>query len=189
MTTRLQAEEPAEPVVIPDDPFGATELHRSLPSIRYRQLWRAGLAAFALQAATLIAWSRHLWSGFDLTNDFATFSQAWNQIGTGHLNPYESTFAYDYPHYGYAFWQSHFELMMWPLALLRTLDGSTFSLLVVQDLALAGFGLVAFRLGLELLQSHWGPGFAGGPVVALGLLVTLLITPWTYWAASFDFHF
>ena len=136
-----------------------------------------------------MVWSRHLWDRFDLTSDFATFSQAWNQIGTGHLNPYESTFAYYYPHYGYPFWQSHFELMMWPLALLRTLGASAFSLLVVQDLALAGFGLVAFRLGLELLDRNWGRHLAGGPVVALGLLVALLITPWTYWAASFDFHF
>jgi hypothetical protein len=184
----MQAEEPTEPV--PDDePIRASEPPLSALSVRYRQLWLAGCAAFTLQAATLITWSRHLWSRFDLTSDFATFSQAWDQIGTGHLNPYESTFAYFYPHYGYSFWQSHLELIMWPLALLRTLGASAFSLLVVQDLALAGFGLVAFRLGLELLQKNWGPGIAGGPVVALGLLVVLLITPWIYWAASFDFHF
>jgi hypothetical protein len=189
VTTGLQAEEPAEPVAIPGEPTQSSERRPSPLSVRYRQLWVASCVAFALQAAALIAWSRHLWSRFDLTSDFATFSQAWSQIGTGHLNPYESTFAYYYPHYGYAFWQSHLELMMWPLALLRTLGASAFSLLVVQDLALAGFGLVAFRLGLELLQRHWGPGFAGGTVVALGLLAALLITPWTYWAASFDFHF
>lgn len=189
MTTRLQSGEPGEPAVIPAEPFEAPDPPRSTLSVRYRQLWLAGCAAFALQAATLIGWSRHLWSRFDLTNDFATFSQAWNQIGTGHLNPDESTFAYYYPHYGYSFWQSHLELMMWPLALLRTFGLSAFSLLVVQDLALAGFGLVAFRFGLELLNRNWGPHLAGGPVVALGLLVALLVTPWTYWAASFDFHF
>jgi hypothetical protein len=197
VTIRPDTEGPAEPGVvlqrtsgaIPEETSGALTLRYSPLSIGFRQLWLAGCAAFALQAAMLVAWSRHLWIRFDLTQDFATFSQAWNQIGTGHLNPYESTFAYYYPHYGYAFWQSHLELIMWPLALLRALGANSFSLLVVQDLALAGFGLVAFRLGLELLQRHWGPGVAGGSIVAIGLLVALLVTPWTYWAASFDFHF
>ena len=171
---------------------GLTDL-RQLPRSplipRFRRLWVAGCAAFAVQAAVLISWSWHLWSRYDLTTDFATFSQAWNRIGTGHLNPYETTFAYNYPHYGYPFWQSHLELMMWPLALLRTLGASAFSLLIIQDLAIAGLGLVALRLGLEHLQRHWGERYAGGPAVAVGLLVALLITPWTYWAASFDFHF
>ena len=108
----MLADDPAEPVVILDESTRASGRHGSSLSVRYRQLWSGGCVVFALQAATLIVWSRHLWSRFDLTSDFATFSQAWNLIGTGHLNPYESTFAYYYPHYGYPFWQSHFELMM-----------------------------------------------------------------------------
>jgi hypothetical protein len=155
----------------------------------YRRIWTIGVIAFLVQAGGLIAWSRHLYSRFDLTSDFATFSQAWNQIGTGHLDPYDTTFAWYYPHYGYPFWQSHFELMMWPLALLRAVGLSSFSLLVVQDLALAGFGLVAFRLGIEIVQKHWDQALSAGPFVALGLLVALLASPWTYWTASFDFHF
>jgi hypothetical protein len=189
VTNEVRADDPATPAVDTSPPGPDPDHRPAALSLRYRQIWVAGCVVFGLQAAALIAWSRHLWSRFDLTNDFATFSQAWNQIGTGHLNPYETTFPYNYPHYGYPFWQSHFELMMWPLALLRAVGASAFSLLVVQDLAIAGLGLVAFRLGLELLQTHWGPGVAGGPVVALGLLVALLVTPWTYWAASFDFHF
>ena len=85
----------------------------------------------------------------------ATFSQAWQQIGSGHLSPYETTFPWYYPHYGYPFYQSHLELMMWPLALLHAAGASAFSLLVVQDLVLAGSGLVALRWGLELLDRHW----------------------------------
>ena len=155
----------------------------------YRQLWRVGCVAFFLQGAGLLLWSWHLWSRFDLTSDFATFSQAWAQIGSGHLNPYESTFAYNYPHYGYPFWQSHFEILMWPLALLRLIWASTFDLLIIQDLVLAGFGLVAFRFGLEYLQAHWSKAVRGAPGVGTGLLVVLLASPWTYWTASFDFHF
>ena len=147
-----------------------------------------GAAAFLLQLAVLIAWSAHLWQRYSLTSDFATFSQAWDQIGTGHLNPYETTFAYFYPHWGYPFWQSHFELLMWPLALLRTVGLSAFSLLVVQDLALAGFGFSLFRLGLDHLEEHWTER-RGATVVGTGLLVALLVCPWTYWTASFDFHF
>ncbi len=155
---------------------------------RFRTLWLVGVAAFGLQLVGLVAWSRHLWDRFDLTSDFATFSQAWSQIGTGHLDPYETTFAYHYPHYGYPFWQSHFELVLWPLALLRAVGLSAFSLLVVQDLALVGFGLVLFRTGLEHLGRHWPEARPGARVAGAGLLVALLVSPWTYWAASFDFH-
>jgi hypothetical protein len=78
---------------------------------------------------------------------------------------------------------------MWPLALLRTVGLSPFSLLVVQDLAIAGMGLVVFRMGLEHLDRHAVVAPRAGPAFGLGLLVALLITPWVYWTASFDFHF
>lgn len=188
MTDATHTEAPASDDAEGDRAPGAALLPTGL-SVRYRQVWVAGCALFAVQAAGLLAWSTHLWRRYDLTSDFATFSQAWSQIGTGHLNPYETTFAYNYPHYGYPFWQSHFELLMWPLALLRAVGFSAFSLLVVQDLALAGMGLVVLRMGLELLQRHWRTASRWGPLVGAGLLVALLVTPWTYWTASFDFHF
>lgn len=155
----------------------------------YRQLWTVGCVLFGLQAVGLMVWSRHLWSRFDLTDDFASFSQAWSLIGSGHLDPYQTTFAYNYPHYGFPFWQSHFEIVMWPLALLHLVWSSPFVLLIVQDLALAGTGLVALRFGLELLQAEWPVEVSGAPLIGIGLLVVLLANPWTYWTASFDFHF
>ena len=97
-------------------------------------------------------WSGHLWSRFDETSDMGTFSQAWSQIATGHLNPYETTFPYNYPHYGYPFYQSHLELMMWPLAILYFVWPHAIDLLVVQDLAIAGAGLVGLRWALEMLD-------------------------------------
>jgi len=115
--------------------------------------------------------------------------QAWSLIGSGHLDPYQTTFAYNYPHYGFPFWQSHFEIVMWPLALLHLVWSSPFVLLIVQDLALAGTGLVALRFGLELLQAEWPVEVSGAPLIGIGLLVVLLANPWTYWTASFDFHF
>ncbi|MGH9078787.1 MAG: DUF2079 domain-containing protein, partial [Acidimicrobiales bacterium] len=166
----------------------ATAPARYLPD-PLRRVWYLGVAIFTLQFVGLAAWSWHLWSHFDVTNDLATFGQAFSQIGTGHLNPYETTFPYNYPHWGYPFYQSHFELLMWPLALLYTATRSLFTLLVVQDLALAGAGLAALRWGLEYLARRWPDHRRGAPIVAGGLVVLLLVNPWTYWSVSFDFHF
>lgn len=117
----------------------------------------------------------------------ATYDQAWEQIATGHLDPYLSTFAYHYPHWGYPFYQSHLELIMWPLALLYWVWPHAIDLLVVQDVALSGAGLVAYRWGLEHIDAHWRHrATAHAPAVVLGLV--LLASPWTYWVASFDFH-
>jgi hypothetical protein len=144
---------------------------------------------FAAQLVGLVVYSVHIWRRFDLTSDFAAFHQAWQQIATGNLDPRLTTFAYQYPNYGYPFWQSHFELAMWPLALLWYGSHSSLVLLIVQDVALAGAGLVALRWGLELLETHWPPRTRGQTAVGIGLLVVLLVNPWTYWTASFDFHF
>jgi Predicted membrane protein (DUF2079) len=152
-------------------------------------VWRIGLALFALQLIGLLIYSVHVWRRFDLTSDFATFQQAWEQIATGHFSPYLSTFAYNYPSYGYPFWQSHFELLMWPLALLWYVCSSSLDLLVVQDLVLVGSGLAALRWGLELAERHWPERTRGAPWVGVGLLAVLLVNPWIYWAASYDFHF
>jgi hypothetical protein len=129
-----------------------------------------------------------MWHRYDLTSDFAAFHQAWHQIGAGQLNPHLSTFAHNYPHYGYPFLQSHFELAMWPLALLRFISPASIDLLIVQDLALAGSGLVALRWGLELLNRYWPADRPKVGLVGAALLAVLLINPWTYWTASFDFH-
>jgi hypothetical protein len=147
------------------------------------------MVAFAAQFAGLVAWSWHLWTQFDLADDMATFSQAFQQIGSGNLNPYETTFAWNYPHYGYPFYQSHLELLMWPLGLLHALGASSFALLVVQDLALAGSGLVAVRWGLELLDGDWPGERRGAWWVGAGLAIVLLVCAWTYWSGSYDFHF
>jgi hypothetical protein len=156
---------------------------------RLRLIWSVGCVVFGLQFLGLVIWSWHLWTRYDLTSDFGTFSQAWQQIGTGHLDPRLTTFAYYYPHYGYPFWQSHLELLMWPLALLHVVSPSTFTLLVLQDLVLAGIGLVALRFGLELVERQWPRRLGPRTPVGIWLLIVLLASPWIYWAATFDWHF
>ena len=110
--------------------------------------------------------------------DFATFNQAWSQIGQGHLNPTDTV-------QGIGFWQNHFELILWPIGLLHLLSSSPFVLLVLQDLAI---------VGTELLIVLWVAGVCverlGSVrvwVVGAALAVTVW-NPWWYETASFDFH-
>ncbi len=145
------------------------------------------MAVFALQLVLLVLHSWYLWDHFDLTADFGQYSQAWQQIATGHLNPYDTTYAWYYPHYGYPFYQADLELIMWPLSLLYWVYPHSVDLLIVQDAALAGAGLVAYRWALEHLQLH-APNRRFALLVGGGVLLVLVLQPWTYWAASYDYH-
>jgi hypothetical protein len=152
-----------------------------------RVAWYVGIAVFGVQFVFLVLHSVYLWDHFDLTTDFGQYSQAWQQIATGHLNPYSTPYAWNYPHYGYPFYQGDLELILWPLSLLYWVWPHAIDLLIVQDLALAGAGLVAFRWVLEHLQVH-APSRRFALVVSTCVLAILVLQPWTYWAASFDFH-
>jgi len=170
--------------IAPDDVLGA----------RLRLVRRIGWVVCACMALGLFAYSVHIYRRFDLTTDFAISNQAWSLIAHGHLNPYSTLNPYNYPHYGYSFWQDHFELIMWPLALLWFVYPHSIDLLFVQDLGLAGSTLVAFLFLVDLLERRWEGrsrtrDASRVPVgLALGGLVALVINPWTYWSASFDFH-
>jgi hypothetical protein len=50
-------------------------------------------------------------------------------------------------------------------------------------------GLAAFRWGLDLLRRGWPDGRRGASLVAAGLIIVLVVNPWTIWTVSFDFHF
>jgi uncharacterized membrane protein len=172
-----------------------------------RWLVWVGLAAGALQAVVLIVYSAHLYSHFDLTLDFAVENQAWSRIAHGDLSPYMTINPHNYPHYGYPFWQDHLELITWPLALLALVFPSSFTLLVVQDLALAGCTVVVALFTRDVLvatpsgteneggpahgrQPQWERAWDRGwvPALGLGAIAVALINPWIYWSASFDFH-
>jgi Predicted membrane protein (DUF2079) len=152
-----------------------------------RTAWFIGVAVFAAQFILLLLHSWYLWDHFDLTSDFGQYSQAWQQIATGHLNPYDTTYAWYYPHYGYPFYQADLELILWPLSLLYWVYPHSIDLLIVQDVALAGAGLVAYRWVLEHLQLH-APSRRFALLVGGGVLLVLVLQPWTYWAASYDYH-
>ena len=170
--------------------LGEPDEKRSRPSTLQgglRIAWFVGLAVFAIQFVVLVQHSWYLWDHFDLTADFGQYSQAWQQIATGHLNPYDTTYPWNYPHYGYPFYQSDFELIMWPLAVLYWVWPHGIDLLIVQDAALAGAGLVAYRWALEHLQVH-APNRRFAVAIATCVGAVLVLQPWTYWAASYDYH-
>ncbi len=152
-----------------------------------RTVWLLGVAVVGAQFVLLMLHSWYLWDHFDLTADFGQYSQAWQQIATGHLNPYDTTYPWFYPHYGYPFYQGDLELIMWPLAPLYWVWPHAIDLLIVQDVALAGSGLCVFRWSLEHLQTH-APNRRFAVAVSSCVLAIVVLQPWTYWAASYDYH-
>lgn len=155
---------------------------------RWRVLRLAGVAVGVCQLFGLLAWSYHLWSRFALSSDFALYDQAWQRIAAGHLSPYSTVYPYNYPHYGYPFIANHFELAMWPLALLHLVSPSSFTLLVVQDLALAGVVFVTYSWCVDMLARRWASPSWPQACIALVVLAALVANPFIYETASFDFH-
>ncbi|MHB8191407.1 MAG: hypothetical protein ACYDHP_13510, partial [Ferrimicrobium sp.] len=139
----------------------------------------AALAAL-LQVVVLVLYSLNKFAHFDLTTDFAIASQASWLIAHGHLNPFNTL-------YQDRFWQDQFNLIMWPLGLLRVLFPSGLTLLVVQALALGATSFVIIRFTIELAKEY-GLGTFTYLAVVGGVALLTLFDPWLYEAASFDVH-
>lgn len=146
--------------------------------------WRVirvvGWIAFALWFVVLALLSATFYHRFFLAEDFGIYNQAWTQIGTGHLNPYNTV-------YGYPFVKGDFELILWPLALLHLIISQPFVLLLVQDVAVAGAGLVAYLWIVDVLQRSAAPVWAVS-VIAAGVVVVTVCNPVMYQTVGFDFH-
>jgi hypothetical protein len=151
-------------------------------------LGRLRLAAgvlFGLQGVVLITMATVLYDRFNESVDTAIFVQAWSQIGSGHLDPWNSV-------QGFPYWRSHFELIMWPLGLLHPIFGSPLTLLVLQALALAGAGLVVALWTAEVVATQVRAGRLGwrlGSWIWLGIALLLLVNPVTFTVVALDFHF
>ena len=141
-----------------------------------------GLVVLAGQFVWLLLQSLDLYRRFALTSDFALFYQAAHQIAAGHLYP-TGTIYRTAP-----FLTNHFELVLYPLALLALIDRGGLLLLVAQDLATVAAELVAFLWILDILGDRWVGPRRGRDAVTLGALVVLAIDPWIWWADAFDFH-
>jgi uncharacterized membrane protein len=146
-----------------------------------RTFWVVCGFVLVAQFVGLVVYSAYLYRRFDLTDDFATYAQAWWAIGHGHLDPVDTIQTPTYP-----FWQSHFELAMWPLALVGRIWPHPVQLLWLQDLALVATEWLAMVWVAAVCAARAGRGRTGVALVALAFLV---VNPWWYLAASFDVHF
>ncbi len=147
-----------------------------------RNFWLVCSIVLVAQFVGLAIYSAYLYRRFDLTDDFATYSQAWWLIGHGHLNPVDTIQTPTYQ-----FWQSHFELAMWPIALLGRLWPHSIQLLWLQDAALVATEWIAMAWVAARLR-RLGPG-APGSRSRWSRSGFLVVNPWWYLAASFDVHF
>ncbi len=146
-----------------------------------RTFWLVCATVLVAQFVGLVVYSAYLYRRFDLTDDFATYAQAWWAIGHGHLDPIDTIQAPTYP-----FWQSHFELAMWPIALIGRVWPHSVQLLWLQDLALVATEWLAMAWVAAICAARSG---RARTFVALVALAFLVVNPWWYLAASFDVHF
>ena len=150
------------------------------PRRRWSILRLAGTAVLLLWAVGLGTLSTVVYHRNFLAEDFATYNQAWTLIGTGHLNPFDTV-------YGYPFVKSDFELIMWPLALVHLVLPQPVVLLWIQDLAIAGTGIVSFAWITEYLERKdvdWG----WAVTISAAVLVVVIVNPGVYRTLQFDIH-
>jgi uncharacterized membrane protein len=146
-----------------------------------RLIWPFALGLLALQLVGMLVFSTVQYQRFNLTNDFAGFSQAWVGIAHGHLSPFVSA-------WGLPYWRNDFELLMWPLAALFWVYPHTVVLLWLQDVAVVSGALVALAWVRDSLTAR-GEGQRQAAWI-LGLVTALLIVgPWSWFTIGFDFHF
>jgi hypothetical protein len=146
-----------------------------------RPFWVVAAFVLIVQFAGLAVYSSYLFHRFDLTDDFATYTQAWWSIGHGHLDPVNTVQTPAIP-----FWQSHFELAMWPIALVGRVWPHPVQLLWLQDAALVATEWIALVWVGALCALHLDRHRAA---VAVATLAFCVVNPWWYLTASFDVHF
>jgi uncharacterized membrane protein len=145
-----------------------------------RRFWIASIAVLAVQLVALIAYSTHLYSRFDLSVDFAHNAQAWYLIGHGTFDPVDTVRITATP-----FWRDHFDLVLWPLSLLRWLSPQPIVLLWLQDAAIVASEVVTL-LWVSAILSDRLTRFRNA--VGIVALMALVANPWWYEAVSFDVH-
>jgi hypothetical protein len=149
-------------------------------SSHWRTLRLVGFLVFAIWLVGLAVLSSLVYHRDFLAEDFATYNQAWTLIGHGNLYPFDTV-------YGFPFVRGDLELVIWPLALIHLVFPQPVALLWIQDLAVAGCGLVAYAWILDYLeQRQVGRSVAVG-VSSVVLLLTI-VNPGVYLTLGFDVH-
>ena len=144
-----------------------------------RVFWVVATVALVLQLGLFLGVSTFRYHRFDLYTDFGTYAQAFSVIAHGNLDPFD-TFQ------TYPFWQNHFELAMWPIALLGSVWPHPIVLLWLQDLAVVATELIALLwIGQICIERVGTPR----RTVALLALLATVANAWWWEATIFDVHF
>jgi len=147
---------------------------------RVQLVWRLSKAALLLQLVGMIVFTTVQYNRFDLTIDFANYSQAWSAIAHGHLDPYSSLM-------GLTFWRNDLELLMWPLALFYWLYPHAVTLLWLQAFAIVAAEFVVLTWARDSLTGVGRTNPRSVPLLGL-VTVLLVVTPWSWFTLGFDFH-
>lgn len=141
---------------------------------------RLRAALLLTQLVGLIALSTFQWLRHDLTLDFGFYAQMWWSFGHGHWDPYSTVF-------GFSAIRNNLELIMWPLGLLAPISPSPLTLLYVQDAVLIATGWVALAWIDDAMAGRRLSTAARRYIVGAAT-VAVLLDPWCYQTALFDFH-
>lgn len=144
------------------------------------RMWQATLCLLGAQLVGMLIFTTAQYHRFNLTMDFAAYSQAWAAIAHGHLDPYSSV-------YGLPFWRNDVELVMWPLALFYWVYPHALTLLWLQVFAVAGGELVVVTWANTSLRRSRLDDRARALVMAFAVAL-LVLTPWSWFTIGFDFH-
>lgn len=145
-----------------------------------RLLTIGAVLAAVLQFAVLVIYSLNRFNHFDVGIDYAMFNQATYLISHGHLNPFNTI-------YTDRFWQDQFNLMAWPIGLLRTVFSSSLMLLYLQALGIASATFLLIRFAIVETESDRYSLWYRLSLVG-GVTVLVMLNPWAYEADSFDVH-
>lgn len=137
-------------------------------------------AVLTAQLGGLIAYSTYLFGRFDVAEDFAHNVQAWFLIGHGDADPVDTVRTPST-----LFIRDHFDLVLWPLSLLRVLSSSPLTLLIVQDVCIVAAEAITMVWVVRICEEHLERRHLAVEIAALVLLVT---NAWWYETVSFDFH-
>ena len=108
----------------------------------------SGVIVIGLWFVGLVTFSTILYGRNFVGQDFGTYNQAWSLHRTGPSQPLRDRLR------GLTFLKSDFELIMWPLALLHLVFPSSLTLLSIQDIRVAGTGLVTYLWIVDYLPEE-----------------------------------
>ncbi len=159
---------------------------------------RCGYLLLFLQLLALGWWSQVQISHYAASQDFANVEQAVSQIARGIFDPHSTIQGWvngvpvggraSFSHQMY-FWQDHSEFIFWPLSLFQLIWPHPVTIKWLQDLAVFGAQLIAFRWITELAATSVSRERAkpAAIVVAVGA-VLLAVDPGFVVGNSFDVH-